>query len=205
MFLHVRLKDIKLLRTLKTLIEVSMRAVLIVAVLVTAITVVTSNTEAFFGIKSFTVLSGSMEPTLPVGSIIYTQKNLGYNLGDIITFKTSSGMTVTHRVVRVENTGEVIYKTKGDANSSVDSSVVTADKIIGKTYFFLPYIGKISATLKTPQGLIVSVFLPALVVILYELWIIKKEIEKGVEQRLLEKLRQQGEVSTQSLWLESTS
>ena len=204
-FLDVRLKDIKILSTLKVIFEFTLRSMLIVAVIVTAVTVLTSNTDKVFGIRSYTVLTGSMEPTLPVGSIIYTKSNLGYNIGDIITFKNLNGTTITHRVAAVENNGQIIYRTRGDANRVSDQGFITADQIIGKTYFSLPFIGKVSAMLKTPQGLFMSVFLPAMFIILYELWIIKKEIEKGVEKRLLKKLQEQGGVPTHSLWQESTS
>lgn len=204
-FLDIRLKDINYLSNLRVVFEFTLRSVLIVTVILTALTVVTSNTDKFFGIKSYTVLTGSMEPTIPTGSIIYTMHNLGYNIGDIITFKTSSGKTVTHRVAGVENNGQVMYRTRGDANRVNDQEAITADRIIGKTYLSIPYIGKVSSMLKTPQGLFLSVFLPAMFIILYELWVIKKEIEKGVEKRLLKKLQEQGGAYTHSLWQESIS
>jgi signal peptidase len=204
--LHLRIRDVKFFRVIGSLISISLRLVLILAFIVTAFTVVTSNTDLLFGIRSYTVLSGSMEPTIPTGSIIYTMKNLGYNLGDVITYKVSEDKLVTHRVVEIKNNGEVLYVTKGDANAAADASAVTADKVLGKTYFFLPFIGRVSGLLKTPAGLFTVVFLPAIVIILFELWNIKKEIEKSVERRILSKLEEQRGAQTYShVWSELLS
>jgi signal peptidase I len=202
----IRLKNLKILQFMKTTIEISLRIVLVIAFIITAFTVITSNTDLLLGIRSYTVLTGSMEPNLRTGSIIYTVKNLGYNLNDIITFKTAGDVLVTHRVVRIENNGEVQYVTKGDANSINDSTKLTADRIVGKTYFSIPYIGRIAGMLKTPEGLFTVVFLPAILIVLMELWNIKKEIEKAVERRILNKLKEQGGAQTHSgLWSESLS
>lgn len=185
------------LHPLKTIALALLRTTLVLALLISVFTVITANTN-YLGIKSFTVLSGSMEPSIMTGSVIYTLKNLGYNNNDVITYKSNTGQTVTHRIVAIENNGEVVYRTRGDANSAVDSSPVTSEMIIGKTYFVIPFIGKVGAVLKDPKGLFMVVFLPAVLVIFYELWMIKKEIEKGVEKRLLSKLEQQG-ISPHSL------
>lgn len=204
--MSLRLRDIHLFSVIHTLLGVTLRLVLILAFIITAFTVVTSNTDLLLGIRSYTVLSGSMEPTIPTGSIIYTMKNLGYNLGDVITYKVSEDKLVTHRIVRIKNNGEVVYLTKGDANTAPDAEYVTAEKIVGKTYFSLPVIGRVSGMLKTPAGLFTVVFLPAIVIILFELWNIKKEIEKSVEQRLLQKMKEQGGAQTYShVWSELLS
>jgi signal peptidase I len=191
---------------MKTTIELALRTVLVIAFIITAFTVVTSNTDLLLGIRSYAVLTGSMEPNIPTGSIIYSIKNLGYNLNDVITFKTTGDVLVTHRIVSIENTGEVLYGTKGDANTVADRTKISADKILGKTYFSVPYIGRIAGMLKTPQGLFTVVFLPAILIVLFELWNIKKEIEKSVERRILNSLKKQGGVPPHStIWSESLS
>jgi signal peptidase I len=191
-------------RLIKRVLEVTLRTTLLLAFIITAFTVVTSYTDLLFGIRSYTVLTGSMDPTIPVGSIIYNLKNLGYNVGDVVTFKTGKDILVTHRIVEVMSNGEVMYLTKGDANSVPDSSYITADKIIGKTYLSIPFIGRAAGMLKTPSGLLTAVFLPAAVIILFELWNIKKEIEKSVEKRILSRVKQEGGVPPHSqLWSES--
>ena len=80
--------------------------------------------------KPIVVLSGSMEPTFKVGSIIYykpvSQSEIKVN--DIITFKMGNSL-VTHRVNQIKNN---TYITKGDANDSVDSNPVTYENVKGK-------------------------------------------------------------------------
>ena len=84
-----------------------------------------------FRYKPLVVLSGSMVPTFPVGSIIYTMPVTEDKLevGDIITFKLSDGTFVSHRINNIENG---LYETKGDANDSVDPNKVKFSDILVK-------------------------------------------------------------------------
>ena len=74
-----------------------------------------------FGFKVFTVLSGSMEPKYPVGSLIYVKK-VDYTTlksGDVITFMLDENTVATHRIVEVvpdqEDPSVIRFRTKGDA------------------------------------------------------------------------------------------
>lgn len=84
-----------------------------------------------FGYKPLVVLSGSMEPSYKVGSVLYyksvEEKNL--KVGDVITFELDDGTFVTHRINRIVN-GE--YETKGDANNTPDLFKVKYENIKGK-------------------------------------------------------------------------
>ena len=66
-----------------------------------------------FGIRPYVVYSGSMEPKIPTGAVVFTKEG-AYSLetGDIITFHNEDTV-VTHRVVKKE---EGTFITKGDAN-----------------------------------------------------------------------------------------
>ena len=105
----------------------------------------------FFGISPLIVLSGSMEPEYPIGSLLYVnQHNLDdIKIGDAITFYIDESTLVTHRVVGIDESS-CTYITKGDANENVDNSSVSAEQIIGKAHFNLPLIGYISIYAKTP-------------------------------------------------------
>src|SRR3989344_848968 len=75
-------------------------------------TLITSKTGVIMGIRSFTVLSGSMEPTIPAGAIIFVHKAQTYGANDIIAFKNSAEQTVTHRVDQtLINDGEIFFRT----------------------------------------------------------------------------------------------
>ena len=98
------------------------------------------------GLKPFAVLSGSMEPTYHVDSLIYV-KSVDYKQlqpGDPITFMISQDTVVTHRITEVlvdeEDPDTIRYFTKGDANDTPDGSSVHYKNVIGKPVFSIPYL-----------------------------------------------------------------
>ena len=91
--------------------------------------------------KPVVVLTGSMEPTYSVGSVIYYKQVPKEEIkqGDAITFTLKDNTFVTHRVNKIEND---MYETKGDANESPDPEKVSYDNIKGKVQkLYIPYIG----------------------------------------------------------------
>lgn len=110
----------------------------------------------FKGGKSLAVLSGSMEPELPVGSLVSTEEIPFDKLekGDVITYQLMDRVMVTHRVSEIDYvTREIV--TKGDANNAVDAAVVTEQQIVGKVDYHIPYLGYISIYIKTPLGIMI--------------------------------------------------
>ena len=109
----------------------------------------------FAGIDQYVVISGSMEPAIPTGSMVYSAQTEPSLLeeGDVIVFySTVIGSTpVTHRVVENHiSDGEII--TKGDANEQNDLSPVQYSNIIGKVVLHIPMLGYIAAPLGTTMG-----------------------------------------------------
>lgn len=93
-----------------------------------------------FGKNPVVVLSGSMEPTYKIGSIIYYEKVQFKNIkvGDVITYEYDNKY-ISHRVNSIDNN---LIETKGDANNTADVNKVKYNNIKGKvTKFSLPYIG----------------------------------------------------------------
>lgn len=128
------------------------------------------------GLRGFTVLSGSMEPEYPTGSVIYVKDADPSKLktGDVITFRIGGGTVVTHRIVEVlEENGSIRYRTKGDANEIADGSLVNTQNIIGTPVFSVPYLGYALTYIQSPPGLYVGIavgawlllfiFLPSLI------------------------------------------
>ncbi len=129
----------------------------------TTIARVTGNPlPTVFGWGSAVVLSGSMEPELPVGTLILIHKENSYKAGEIVTYEDEYGNLVTHRLVSLEN-GEAI--TKGDANNTEDASF-TASKIYGKVKAVLPGVGGIILWLKTPLGICTILLIGGLLIII---------------------------------------
>lgn len=153
-------------------------------------TVIASRIPVVGSIQSFIVLTGSMEPTLPVGSLIYTQKANTYKVGDVIAFKNASDVTVTHRVVDIIGKGDSLsYKTKGDANNRDDAALIPAGKVLGRTFFMIPFIGYFINFLRTPFGFASLVIFPTTVFVVFEIWNFKTELEKHIEKKVMDRLR----------------
>lgn len=111
-----------------------------------------------FGYQMYTVISGSMEPALPVGSLVYIkyQEPESIEKKDIIAFYGSneSSSIITHRVVYNKKlSGEFV--TKGDANKEKDMNSVSYNQYMGKVVLMVPVVGGIAQTLTTGNGKIV--------------------------------------------------
>ena len=106
----------------------------------------------FFGYEPYHVISGSMEPELPVHSIVYVQTVAPETIepNDVIAFY-SNGTVVTHRVVR-NRVVEGEFVTKGDANAEPDPETVSYGALIGRMAAHFPYIGAILTVYGTNMG-----------------------------------------------------
>ena len=102
------------------------------------------------GYKPVAVLSGSMEPAYPVGSIIYYQAADFEEIekGDAITFRLGGGALATHRVIQKDEEKQE-FITKGDNNSTVDTAPVSAEAVVGKVgEVVIPYAGFVGIYIK---------------------------------------------------------
>ncbi len=135
--------------------------------------------------KIFTVQSGSMEPVIPTGSLIIIKPYESYEIGDIVTRKTSEAKTfVTHRIIsKKEKEGKIIFETKGDANSAPDMEKVYPEDILGKKILSIPLLGYPVSYAKTTQGLILLVIIPAVIIIYDEINKIKREMKVWLKRR----------------------
>lgn len=97
----------------------------------------------FLHIKPVVVVSGSMEPEIPVGSLVFIdQRDQSVDPGDVIAYRIGDTMDtiIVHRVVDQNNDG--MYITKGDSNDTADPASVTKQQIVGKEIFCVPKAGK---------------------------------------------------------------
>ncbi len=117
--------------------------------------------------RTFTVLSGSMEPTIPVGSMIFDREVAATDLarGDVVTFHPPGHpeKLVSHRIVRVDETKRGTFLvTRGDANGVADDWRIPATGRGLRYEFHLPYLGYVVGGLLTPVGRLVALTLAAL-------------------------------------------
>ena len=117
------------------------------------------------GIRLYHVKSGSMGEQLPVGCVCFVSTYTPYDaiqVDDVISFRVSEDMLVTHRAIAVTEEG---ITTRGDKNKNADPDPVTRENYIGKTVFALPYVGYALAALHTVKGTIAALIGAALLII----------------------------------------
>lgn len=124
------------------------------------------------GYKALIVTSGSMEPAVPAGSMVFIKNAGTIQKNDIITFRMSPGpkSLTTHRIVDIKEVREkTMYQTKGDAVKEPDIELVPAERVAGRMIFSIPFIGYPIAFGKTQTGVVMLVVVPAAVIVYEEL------------------------------------
>lgn len=106
----------------------------------------------FWGYEIFNVVSGSMEPEIPVGSLVYVEEVPAKEIrdGDIIAFQGTDSV-VTHRVVR-NRMVEGEFVTKGDANEAEDLAPVPHASLIGRVKYHFPVVGNLVVIYTSTMG-----------------------------------------------------
>jgi signal peptidase len=141
----------------------------------------------FLPYQTYTVLSGSMVPTLPVGSVIVAVPAKGeeLNTGDIITVANPqhAGTLVTHRIIAIENSPQGrTFQTKGDANNVADSWVVPGTGNGWRYAFAIPYLGFALSALQSDSGRLLLLVIPTLLLaglLLVEIWLPARKPEEA--------------------------
>ena len=111
-----------------------------------------------FGVEFRAVLTGSMTPEIPVGSLVIIVPTNAENIkiGDDITFVTGGEKVVTHRVVKIDRKNNE-FTTWGIAN---DPSAIDApnkyENILGVVKIHIPRIGGIFSWIATLSGKIIT-------------------------------------------------
>jgi len=129
--------------------------------------------------ESYIVLSDSMAPSIEAGDVVFVSNTqpAAVERGDIISFERPGSSDdvipdeVTHRVVEIVDRQDGRYfQTKGDANDRPDAALVPAGNLIGVVGFSLPFIGYVVTAVNSGAGILLFVVLPALLLIVNELW-----------------------------------
>lgn len=125
-----------------------------------------------FGVHVFTVLSGSMEPAYPVGSMIYVKSVDPFQLkeGDVISFLMDENTIATHRITGIvpdeEDESVIRFRTKGDANDAEDGSLVHCRNVVGTPIFTIPKLGFFADYIQHPPGMYIAVSAAAIVLLI---------------------------------------
>lgn len=122
---------------------------------------------------SLTVLSGSMEPTIGTGSVVFVTEVPPDTIeeGDVITYRDEGGNLVTHRVIeKKEAVTTFRLITKGDANENRDIEPVLTNQIVGVVMFHIPYLGYLVQFSNTSVGWAVLVLVPMVLLFMDGMW-----------------------------------
>ena len=117
--------------------------VVLMAALVIVVPIVGSATP-------LTVLTSSMEPTLPPGTLIIVKPldTADIAIGDVITYQIESGKPdlITHRIAGITDSsdGSRTFTLKGDNNDVADGLPVLPVQVVGKLWYSIPWIGNVS-------------------------------------------------------------
>jgi signal peptidase len=121
-----------------------------VLLVVAAFVAATVAVPRLAGGTAYTVTSGSMRPTLRPGTLIVTRPAdpAALGIGDVITYQAVSGRpaVVTHRIIGVgyAASGEITFRTRGDANRTPDAGPVRAVQVRGALWYSVPYVGYVN-------------------------------------------------------------
>lgn len=132
-----------------------------------------SKTPSFLGIKTYTIVSGSMQPELNIGDIVVVKEvsDKELNVNDIIAYRSGQNV-VTHRIVDINYiNGQKQYITKGDYNNIEDDEILTIELIEGKVVNKIKYIGNITILLQDKFSII-------LIMLTFFMYILSKKNKK---------------------------
>ena len=137
-----------------------------------------------FGATPYTILTSSMVPTMPPGTIVIDRAVPFDSItqGTVLTYQLQSGQpaVVTHRVVgiNVEADGSRSLTMRGDANPSPDANHVIAKQVRGVVWYSVPYVGYIGAVGSVDLRSIAAKVVGALL-ILYALYVVIMALVRG--------------------------
>lgn len=140
----------------------------------------------FFGYQSYNIVSGSMEPEIPVGSLVYVKEAVPTEVavGDVIAFASGADGDgiITHRVV--ENHADTReFVTKGDANDKEDLAPVGYERLTGKVEYHISGLGNVCALFASASGKMSLLALVVLAVALRLLTVVLIKMFSAEEKR----------------------
>lgn len=139
-------------------------SVMLAAVAVLAAAVVVPRVT---GATPYTVLTGSMEPMLPPGTLVVVRpvQPEDVRIGDVVTVQLRSGESevVTHRVSGVSLTldGRLSFETKGDANGAPDATLRRPEQVRGVLWYSVPHLGRAGAWLSSTDRDLLTIVVAA--------------------------------------------
>ncbi|MBA2719382.1 MAG: signal peptidase I [Chloroflexi bacterium] len=133
-----------------------LRVLLVAAVATVTMSAAATRLAPLLGREVYVIRGASMSPAIALGSAIIATRMPPERIvpGDVVTFRGTNGVVVTHRVVEtIVEEGERFFRTKGDANATEDPFLVPEGALIGVMEATLPMVGFVMAMMAQPSGL----------------------------------------------------
>ena len=172
-------KQSKASKVFSTIINVVLVLAIVLAAISTYVSFVTTTGNgipSIFGFQMYSIQTESMYPILKPGDLIFdtaVEKPEDLQVGDIITYWTViNGERVlnTHKIHEIyDGGGYLIFETKGEANTVVDSLTVHESEVVGKYKFRVEGLGKVFDYLQDSTGFLVVVVIPVFIFFLFYL------------------------------------
>lgn len=184
------------IRVVRRVISV-LTSVLMVAALALACLMVLPT---LLGYERYVIVSGSMVPTIEVGSVVYDEVVPvdGLEVGDIITFvpppEYDIESPVTHRIIQIavadegsSHPGQRVFRTQGDANEDPDAWRMVLDgEEQPRVAHVVPYVGYFYMVLQVRWVQVLAIAIPAFLLIVYivvTLWRISGDAVREEHER----------------------
>jgi len=148
-----------------------------IIVLLIAVAILTATLIGYArwqGIRILSIQSDSMQPAIDIGDVVlvrqFDNRGMGdkathseLRVGDVVTFNspTHPAMSITHRIVSYDSSRNTIV-TKGDSSPLPDTAM-SRSAIDGKVFKIIAHGGTIFDFFRSPIGLILAVYVPAVV------------------------------------------
>lgn len=163
---------------------------IVITVLLVAIKFM-GESQSIFGYNMYYVLTGSMEPEIMSGDIIFSKSvedASELKVNDIITYDGRVGSvkdkSITHRIIEIrEENGELIFVTQGDANPAADPPIKSeqiVSKMVGKSSF----LGGIVSVVNSKYGFLLIIILPLTAFLASEVVSLVKVYKESKEEQV---------------------
>lgn len=143
-----------------------------------------NKTPSFLGVKTYVIISGSMEPNIEIGDIVVVKAEENLDIGDVISYRKGQSV-ITHRITQINKNenGEIEYKTQGDNNNVEDEESIKPSNIEGKVIKIVPKLGNVTLIL---QNKVIIIF----IFIIFYIYVSRNyKKHKKVNERHLKRLK----------------
>ncbi len=143
-----------------------------------------NKTPSFLGVKTYVIISGSMEPNIEIGDIVVVKAEENLDIGDVISYRKGQSV-ITHRITQINKNenGEIEYKTQGDNNNVEDEESIKPSNIEGKVIKIVPKLGNVTLIL---QNKVIIIF----IFIIFYIYVSRNyKKNKKVNERHLKRLK----------------